>query len=142
MIPLQTEHRAFTPVGGTFAGSTRKTERQSGQLTFISELPPSVTPCEASFAFSDDARVANGGQRLLRRDAVVATPIDGVHGSRKTLSVGFHLGSKLTRLTCRGQCPAQIGDDTDRERHEWNAVEVTPADRKSTRLNSSHGYIS
>jgi hypothetical protein len=49
MIPLQTEHRAFTPEGGTFAGSTRKTERQSGQLTFISELPPSVPPCEASF---------------------------------------------------------------------------------------------
>src|SRR5688500_12487939 len=35
IIPLQTEHRAFTPEGGTFAGSTRKTERQSGQLTFI-----------------------------------------------------------------------------------------------------------
>src|SRR5687767_15605460 len=98
MIPLQTEHRAFTPVGGTFAGSTRKTERQSGQLTFISELPPSVLPCEASFAFSDNARVANGGQRLLRRDAVVAAAIDGIHGARKTLSVGFHLGSKLTRL--------------------------------------------
>ena len=35
ITPLQTEHRARTPFGGTFAGSTRKIERQSGQLTFI-----------------------------------------------------------------------------------------------------------
>jgi hypothetical protein len=38
MTPLQTEHRARTPLGGTFAGSTRKIERQSGQLTFIHSL--------------------------------------------------------------------------------------------------------
>jgi len=35
ITPLQTEHRARTPLGGTLAGSTRKIERQSGQLTFI-----------------------------------------------------------------------------------------------------------
>jgi hypothetical protein len=35
ITPLHTEHRARTPAGGTFAGSTRKIERQSGQLTFI-----------------------------------------------------------------------------------------------------------
>ena len=38
MTPLQTEHRARTPFGGTLAGSTRKIERQSGQLTFIHSL--------------------------------------------------------------------------------------------------------
>ncbi|HJQ10669.1 MAG TPA: hypothetical protein VJ840_06510 [Gemmatimonadaceae bacterium] len=38
MTPLQTEHRARTPLGGTLAGSTRKIERQSGQLTFIHSL--------------------------------------------------------------------------------------------------------
>ena len=38
ITPLHTEHRARTPDGGTFAGSTRKMERQSGQLTFIHSL--------------------------------------------------------------------------------------------------------
>jgi hypothetical protein len=38
ITPLQTEQRARTPVGGTLAGSTRKIERQSGQLTFIHSL--------------------------------------------------------------------------------------------------------
>src|SRR5689334_10774672 len=38
ITPLQTEHRARTPFGGTLAGSTRKIERQSGQLTFIHSL--------------------------------------------------------------------------------------------------------
>ena len=38
ITPLQTEHRARTPEGGTLAGSTRKMERQSGQLTFIRPL--------------------------------------------------------------------------------------------------------
>src|ERR1700686_762526 len=38
MTPLQTEHRARTPEGGTLEGSTRKMERQSGQLTFIHSL--------------------------------------------------------------------------------------------------------
>jgi hypothetical protein len=38
MTPPQTEQRARTPAGGTFAGSTRKIERQSGQLTFIHSL--------------------------------------------------------------------------------------------------------
>jgi hypothetical protein len=38
MIPLHTEQRARTPFGGTFAGSTLKMERQSGQLTFIQPL--------------------------------------------------------------------------------------------------------
>jgi len=32
ITPPQTEQRARTPAGGTFAGSTRKIERQSGQL--------------------------------------------------------------------------------------------------------------
>src|SRR2546423_2202770 len=50
MTPLQTEHRARTPLGGTFAGSTRKIERQSGQLTFIHSLrscEPRVSPALA-----------------------------------------------------------------------------------------------
>ena len=38
MTPLHTEQRALTPVGGTLAGSTRKMDRQSGQLTFIHPL--------------------------------------------------------------------------------------------------------
>lgn len=35
ITPPQTEQRARTPVAGTFAGSTRKTERHSGQETVI-----------------------------------------------------------------------------------------------------------
>jgi hypothetical protein len=35
MTPPQTEQRARTPVAGTLAGSTRKMERHSGQVTFI-----------------------------------------------------------------------------------------------------------
>ena len=42
ITPPQTEHRARTAVGGTFAGSTRKTERHSGQETFT--CPPSRSP--------------------------------------------------------------------------------------------------
>jgi len=42
ITPLQTEHLARTPAGGTFAGSTRKMERQSGQLTFIRSLQSGV----------------------------------------------------------------------------------------------------
>ncbi len=42
MTPPQTEQRARTPEGGTFAGSTRKIERQSGQLTFIHFLQSSA----------------------------------------------------------------------------------------------------
>jgi len=42
MTPLHTEQRARTPVVGTFAGSTRKIERQSGQLTFIHSLRSGV----------------------------------------------------------------------------------------------------
>jgi len=38
ITPLHTEQRARTPDGGTFVGSTRKIERQSGQLTFIHSL--------------------------------------------------------------------------------------------------------
>src|SRR5690606_23085531 len=37
-IPPQTEHRARTPTSGTLTGSTRKTLRHSGQLTFINPL--------------------------------------------------------------------------------------------------------
>src|SRR3990170_1475477 len=44
MIPLHTEQRARTPVAGTLAGSTRKTERHSGQLTFIHFLPQCAHP--------------------------------------------------------------------------------------------------
>lgn len=39
IIPPHTEHRALTPVAGTLAGSTRKTERQSGQDTVIDPSP-------------------------------------------------------------------------------------------------------
>ncbi len=35
ITPPHTEQRARTPAAGTFAGSTRKTDRHSGQLTFI-----------------------------------------------------------------------------------------------------------
>ena len=38
ITPPQTEQRARTPDGGTLDGSTRKIERQSGQLTFIRSL--------------------------------------------------------------------------------------------------------
>jgi hypothetical protein len=38
MTPLHTEQRARTPFGGTLAGSTRKIDLQSGQLTFIQPL--------------------------------------------------------------------------------------------------------
>ena len=42
ITPPQTEQRARTPEGGTLAGSTRKIERQSGQLTFIRPLQSSA----------------------------------------------------------------------------------------------------
>jgi len=42
ITPPQTEQRALTPTVGTLAGSTRKIERQSGQLTFIHPLQSSA----------------------------------------------------------------------------------------------------
>jgi len=39
ITPPQTEHRARTVVPGILAGSTRKTERHSGQATFTRGLP-------------------------------------------------------------------------------------------------------
>lgn len=39
IIPPHTEQRARTPLAGTFAGSTRKTDRQSGQDTVIVHHP-------------------------------------------------------------------------------------------------------
>ncbi len=39
ITPPQTEQRARTPPSGTFAGSTRKTDRQSGHVTFNSPPP-------------------------------------------------------------------------------------------------------
>lgn len=39
MTPPHTTHRARTFADGSFAGSTRKTERHSGQVTFIRRLP-------------------------------------------------------------------------------------------------------
>ena len=38
MTPPQTEHRARTLAAGSLSGSTRKTERHSGQTTFIPSL--------------------------------------------------------------------------------------------------------
>ena len=38
ITPPHTEHRARTPAGGTFAGSTLKIERHSGHATFMT--PP------------------------------------------------------------------------------------------------------
>jgi hypothetical protein len=42
ITPPQTEQRARTPPSGTFAGSTRKIERQSGHVTFTA--PPTWSP--------------------------------------------------------------------------------------------------
>ena len=44
ITPPQTEHRARTDVGGILAGSTRKTDRHSGHVTFTTDPPrePSV----------------------------------------------------------------------------------------------------
>jgi hypothetical protein len=41
ITPPHTLQRARTPVAGTLAGSTRNTERHSGQLTFTRHLRPS-----------------------------------------------------------------------------------------------------
>jgi len=42
--PRHTEQRARTPPAGTFAGSTRKTVEQVGQVTFMRQSPSS-RPC-------------------------------------------------------------------------------------------------
>jgi hypothetical protein len=44
MTPPHTEHRARTPVAGTLAGSTRKTDRHSGHETVMTRLPPNAGP--------------------------------------------------------------------------------------------------
>ncbi|MEO5817747.1 MAG: hypothetical protein ABIT20_20935, partial [Gemmatimonadaceae bacterium] len=41
ITPPHTEQRARTLAAASFAGSTRNTERHSGQVTFIDDLPPS-----------------------------------------------------------------------------------------------------
>ncbi len=42
ITPPHTEHRARTPVAGTFAGSTRNTDRHSGHATVIRHVPVSA----------------------------------------------------------------------------------------------------
>src|SRR5690606_21294678 len=68
MIPPHTEQRARTPDSGTFAGSTRKTLRHSGQLTFINPLQagrppatraPSRVPTHGRSVPSDPRRVCH-----------------------------------------------------------------------------------
>ena len=84
MTPLHTEHRARTPAGGTFAGSTRKMDRQSGQLTFIRSLRSGV--CrelrEAAPAVSHDHRYVDQQYKPNQANSWIR----------------FHLSGKLARL--------------------------------------------
>lgn len=75
MTPPQTLQRARTPAAGIFAGSTRKTERHSGQETFISDLR------------SPAGRVAAQPPRQPDRDA----------GRRRTRSRGAFSRSSSSR---------------------------------------------
>src|SRR5207247_546664 len=50
ITPPHTEQRARTADPGTFAGSTRKTEWHSGQLTFIRWFPPELRSWAPKFA--------------------------------------------------------------------------------------------
>jgi hypothetical protein len=47
ITPPQTEHRARMPLAGTLLGSTRNTDRHSGQLTFIRSLRLRRAPMRA-----------------------------------------------------------------------------------------------
>ncbi len=59
-----------------------------------------------SFVLSNHASVSYRRQRLLRRDAIIAAPINSINRARKAFRVSFHLSRKLARLAGRGQCSA------------------------------------
>jgi len=70
MTPPQTEQRARTMADGTFAGSTRKTERHSGQETFT--CPPSRPVCRAARQRAGSRSASHpavGRWRTLSREA-------------------------------------------------------------------------
>jgi len=70
MTPPHTEQRARTDVGGNLAGSTRKTERHSGQETFT--YPPSRPACPVASlaaARSPGAHPADDRSRRRIREA-------------------------------------------------------------------------
>jgi hypothetical protein len=63
ITPPHTLHRARTPAVGIFAGSTRKTDRHSGQDTFIALLRSPAAPAEAK----SPRRRDRGGDRRRTR---------------------------------------------------------------------------
>src|SRR5687767_5886856 len=66
ITPPQTLHRARTPAVGIFAGSTRKTDRHSGQETFTSLLRSPAVPAAA--AATRPRPLDHAGDRRRRRN--------------------------------------------------------------------------
>ena len=62
ITPPHTEHRARTPASGILAGSTRKTELHSGQVTFTTDLRPERPAAIRRFASRRRAGYPCGGR--------------------------------------------------------------------------------
>src|SRR2546422_2155587 len=80
-------------------------------------------PCSVLFFFFFNDTATTEIYTLSLHDAL---PISGKAGARSPAVGGVRVGERARRRARRGECAAEPGT----------------RDRKSTRLNSSHGYIS
>ncbi len=81
IMPPHTEQRARTPVAGTFPGSTRNTERQSGQVTVIDWSPCSVLSARIHPRLRSTRRLHHPCLRHVDGPASRPTPVMFLHSS-------------------------------------------------------------
>ena len=114
MTPPHTEQRARTPAAGTFDGSTRKTDRHSGQETFTSP------PLRSRIRWTRRSAGMSAGRR-------VGTPIDREDRAGQRLRVALHFGRERADLRRVREAPAFVRHDADRHRHQWYTVKLSAA---------------
>ncbi len=73
ITPPQTAHRARTPDDGIFAGSTRKTDRHSGQETFTNPPPMQSSRSRAAVSPEPFPRIARRSADRSKRPIRVAS---------------------------------------------------------------------
>ena len=111
ITPPQTEQRARTALDGIFAGSTRKTERHSGQETFTT-----VSRANCLRRAGDAGHAA----RLAVRPAV-----DRVDRARERLGVALHFCREFADLCRMREVTPLVRHDADGDRHERHPMQLS-----------------
>src|SRR2546422_2823275 len=116
-----------------------------GTVSFRPPRPPSTGPAARWYPMEELGQVSDQQDKeKLPEDAALRAIVEGVEsetGEQFFASLVKHLASAL-----RAQYAfvSELSDDRKRFRTRalWGRGAFLPEDRKSTRLNSSHGYIS